>query len=40
MYIYKITESTARRNLQNLIDKIVFTQKGAVRTTSFDLNLE
>lgn len=40
MYIYKITESTTTSDLQNLVDKIIFTQKGAVLITSFDLNLE
>lgn len=39
MSINKTTKSTATRDLQELIDKNVFLQKGAGRSTSYDLNL-
>lgn len=40
MSINRTTKSTATRDLQELLDKNIFVQKGAGRSTSYDLNLE
>lgn len=38
--INRTTKSTATRDLQDLVDKNIFVQKGAGRSTAYELNLE
>lgn len=38
--INKTSKQTATRDLQELVDKNIFVQKGADQSTSYNLNLE